>query len=959
MKNLPLTTLLILALASLSLMRASCSADVSPSVWGNCQVIDEGWLYLENNGEKVPKAEESQYQAINLPHTWNAEDTLSTKDYRRDASWYRKHLHFSAKDLTSRHFLRFGAAGQEARVYVNGQLVGEHRGGYAAFTLEITDSLQAGNNRIDVRVSNAENLDLGPYNADFNFYGGLYRSVQLVRAPRTCLSRTTRGGPGIRVWSNRVNEEVADLRATVTIDNSREKARWLRVRAELLDPLGRVVSFVEKASKVTGVVQFEMKLNDVVSPRLWSPENPQLYQLRVQLMEDNIRLDEATISYGFRWCKFTRSGQFFLNGKPYDLHGVNRHQDLEGFGNAVPRSHHERDIQLIKEVGANWLRLAHYQQDDYVLELCDQLGILVWEEIPYVNVLTDTQAFRDNYETMLRELIEQHHNHPSIIMWGVQNEIFLRQEGKLLEEKVALAKHLAAVAKEEDPRRVIVQAGHGTSRYGEMGLPEFTDVMGYNVYYGWYGGKPEDLTENMEKLRLLSPDRPHVISEYGAGSDIRIHAESPRSQDFSEEWQVHYLESYLDQFEEMNICGSLWWNMFDFGSATRGDSISHVNQKGILTFDHQTKKDVWYLMKSRWSKDPVLYLASPHFTNRKGDPKKSYRVLTNFDEVELFHQGKSLGLQKEGFRWEVTLLPGENQLLARGQKAGHRDQHGFVVTYKPTKANAQPKIDLKNYEPRKAEWKLLWADEFTKAGLPDPEIWELEEGYIRNEELQYYTVGRAKNARVEGGNLIIEAHKEHIKNPKFNPDSKRPLVRREFTEFTSASVTTKGKKDLLYGKIEIRAKLPAGRGVWPAAWLLGRKFDGMGWPLCGELDIMEHVGYTPTSVWTAVHTQDYNWTKGTQKKGFVTLPDLQGKFHTYSVHWFSDRIEGFVDGKCHFLFLKEDEADTAAWPFDSPFHMILNLAIGGGLGGKQGVDDSIFPQRLEIDYVRVYQEMNK
>ena len=938
------------------------SATAAPwSVWNDRQTINDEWLYLEDSRSELPADDEAAYVPVQLPHTWNATDTLKTKAYRRDTSWYRKSLSLSSEELKSRHFLRFGAAGQEAKVYVNSQLVGEHRGGYAAFTFEITEQLQPGDNRVDVWVSNAENLDLGPYNADFNFYGGLYRSVELIRTHPICLSRTTRGGPGIRVWSEQISEESADLHATVVVDNSQAKARWLRVRAELLDPSGRVVSFAEKAKDFEGVFQFELPLTDVVRPLLWSPENPHLYQLRVLLMEGNRQIDEAQVMYGFRWCQFTKGGQFLLNGKPYDLHGVNRHQDLEGYGNALHPSHHERDIKLIKEVGANWLRLAHYQQNDYVLELCNRLGLLVWEEIPYVNVLTKTDAYRENYTTMLREMIEQHHNHPSIIMWGVQNEIFLKQEGELYDEKVALAKHLAAVAREEDPRRIIVQAGHGMTRYGDMGLPAVTDVMGYNVYYGWYGGAPEDLTESMEKLRLLAPNTPHVISEYGAGSDIRIHSESPRSQDFSEEWQVHYLESYLDQFDDMNICGTLWWNMFDFGSAKRGDSIPHVNQKGILTFDHETKKDVWYLLKSRWSEEPVLYLVSPRHTKRSGEATKSYRVLTNFDEVELFHQGQSLGKQTQGFRWDVTLVGGDNHLLAKGRKGSHQDQHGFTVHYTLESENVRPPntVDVEGYEPAAVQWKLLWSDEFDYTGLPNPELWQQEEGYIRNNELQYYTKDRAENARVEGGNLIIEARKETIKNAQFNPDSKRQQLRREFTEFTSASVTTKGKKDILYGRIDIRAKLPAGRGVWPAAWLLGQKFEEVLWPMCGEIDIMEHVGFMPTSVWSAVHTEKYNWTKNTQIKGFVTLPNPQDNFHTYSLHWFPDRIECFVDEKCHFLFRKEEDASMESWPFDSPHHLILNFAIGGGLGGKKGVDDSVFPQRYVIDYVRVFEQVGQ
>jgi len=210
--------------------------------------------------------------------------------------------------------------------------------------------------------------------------------------------------------------------------------------------------------------------------------------------------------------------------------------------------------------------------------------------------------------------------------------------------------------------------------------------MGYNVYYGWYNDQPEDLTAKIEKFHLLQPDQPLVISEYGAGSDVHIHTETPAPQDFSEEWHVHFLESYLDQFEHMPICGTLLWNMFDFGAAHRGDSIPHVNQKGLIAFDHETKKDAWYLFKARWSDEPVLYLVSPHFTERTGNPTKTYRVLTNFDEVELFHQGRSLGKQYHGFQWEVTLDPGPNQLEARGRKGAYSDRHGFVVTYTPTDA---------------------------------------------------------------------------------------------------------------------------------------------------------------------------------------------------------------------------------------------------------------------------------
>ena len=954
MSDLPFPFLSALAVVSLAVVATSTSA--SPmAVWSRSESMNNDWLYLADGSDDPPSNSDSGFVSVHLPHTWNASDTLKQKKYRQASSWYRKRLNFSPSDLLERHFLRFGAAGQHARVYLNGELLGEHRGGYSAFTLEMTDLLKVGDNRVDVWVSNAEDLDLGPLNADFNFYGGLYRSVQLVRAPRVCLSRNTRGGPGIRVWSNQVSKEQADLHARVVIDNGRDRLSTLRVNVELLDSHQRVVSKSDTDVVVEGVATVEVKLPPVAYPQLWSPENPHLYQLRTRLFDGGRCLDEATVNYGFRWFKFTNEGKFFLNGEVYKLRGVNRHQDLESFGNAVPMSHHERDIRLIKEVGANWLRLAHYQQDDYVLDLCDQLGLLVWEEIPFVNVLTDTEPFRQNYENMLREMIEQHHNHPSIIMWGVQNEILLKQTGLFHEEKVALTQRLAKVVREEDPHRVVVQAGHGITRYGEIGLPKLTDVVGYNLYYGWYGGEPEDLAKNMKELMQQEPNRPYVISEYGAGSDVRIHSEEMRSQDFSEEWQVHFLESYLDQAETMPICGTLWWNMFDFGSADRGDSIQHVNQKGLVAFDHQTKKDAWYYLKARWSDEPVLYLSSPRFTHRTGKPTKTYRVFSNFDEVELFHQGKSLGKQQEGFRWDLTLQPGENQLLARGRKGEHTDQHGFVVTYSPTHENGTPKLE--NYVPRQAEWELLWSDEFDNAGLPNPEIWQAEEGFIRNNELQYYTSSRAENARVEQGHLIIEAHKETWDNPHFDPEAEFWLNKREAAKYTAASLFTKDEKNILYGRIDVRAKLPTGRGLWPAIWILGLKSADIGWPECGELDIMEHVGFMPDKVWSAIHTDKYNWTRANQRKRIIALPDAQEQFHTYSVHWFADRLECFVDGECHFVYGKEENATTSAWPYDQPFQLKINLAIGGGLGGKKGVDESVFPQKFIIDYVRVYKQI--
>jgi beta-glucanase (GH16 family) len=260
--------------------------------------------------------------------------------------------------------------------------------------------------------------------------------------------------------------------------------------------------------------------------------------------------------------------------------------------------------------------------------------------------------------------------------------------------------------------------------------------------------------------------------------------------------------------------------------------------------------------------------------------------------------------------------------------------------------------------PAGSPWKLVWADEFDKPGLPDPAKWDYETGFIRNNEQQYYTRERRENARVEDGLLVIEARKEQWKNAAYDPNAKaagRGRRSRAFAEYTSASLITRGKASWTYGRIEVRAKLPAGRGTWPAIWMLGTNVRQVGWPTCGEIDIMEFVGYEPGVIHANVHTKKYNHAIGTGKGDKMTIPDASEAFHVYAVEWEPDRMDFFVDGKKYFTFRNEG-AGADAWPFDQDQYLILNLAIGGSWGGQKGIDDSIFPQRYYFDYVRVYQK---
>jgi len=675
---------------SIAVMLFACPANAELSEeafypWKDVRNINTGWDYLQTDDTSLSNPDTDLVRRVDLPHTWNAFDTLDPEiglDYRRDVSWYRKRIRFSSKERDRRLFLRFGAAGQVADVYFNGHLLGSHIGSYTAFTFEITPYIEPGRNLIAVKVNNAPDQMVPPLSGDFNIYGGLYRSVELIAAPTVHLSRKHRGGPGVRIWSPAVSAQRAKVMVSASVDNGEEQPVGLRLVAELRSPDDRVVSTAEKTVRCAGssVEKVDIALPDVTEPRLWTPDTPTLYKLSVRLYRDGRLVDETVVHHGFRWYRFDPNTGFFLNGKPLRLRGVNRHQDFYKLGNALPPEQHIRDIEFMKEMGVNWLRLAHYPQDNFVLELCDRLGLLVWEEIPVVNSITFEEEFYTNCESQLREMIEQHFNHPSVILWGLCNEVMLRQKQDD-PRRNALIERLHRVVHEQDPVRLSVIACHRSEDYARFGLTSIPDVVGYNLYFGWYYEDIPDLTPGLEKLHRLDPDKPLIVSEYGPGSELSRHTVMPGRFDFSQEWQILYHESYLDQFDNMPwLAGTNVWNMFDFGSAKRGDTVPCVNQKGILTFD-RNKKDVFYLYKARWTDEPVVYILSPTWTHRTGAPDKQYRVISNCDQVELFHGRRSLGKQTSGFRWNVTLEEGKNKLVAKGIKGKRKEEHAITVNY--------------------------------------------------------------------------------------------------------------------------------------------------------------------------------------------------------------------------------------------------------------------------------------
>ncbi|UCH65269.1 MAG: DUF4982 domain-containing protein, partial [Ignavibacterium sp.] len=361
------------------------------------------------------------------------------------------------------------------------------------------------------------------------------------------------------------------------------------------------------------------------------------------------------------------------------LHGVNRHQDRYGYGIALPNELHREDFILIKEMGANFVRLAHYQQDPYVLQLCDSLGFLVWEEIPVVSSV-GREKFKENAKNMLYEMITQHFNHPSVILWGLMNETIRSQPNDDLVHNAVLCKELSILARELDPSRLLTQAQ--MKNRGED-LFKYTDVRGWNKYFGWYYGTFHDFGDFLDEQKKMNPDQPYLISEYGAGSKRGYHVENPTFPDFSEEWSLMFHKAHWEQIKQRKwIAGSAVWNMFDFGSDEKAGNIPHINQKGLVSFDRKPK-DVYYFYKSQWTDDPMVYIVSHTWLDRNGarGEKKNIEVFSNCESVELFLNGESLGIKTDDYIWQVPFEEGENYLKAIANKNVNSIADEIIINY--------------------------------------------------------------------------------------------------------------------------------------------------------------------------------------------------------------------------------------------------------------------------------------
>lgn len=616
---------------------------------------------------------------LDLPHTWNAIDGQDGgNDYWRGTCSYEKTFEKPAFDGEKEVvYLQFHGVNASARVLLNGKEVCTHDGGYSTFRKDITGLLEDQNHLI-VYVDNSVNTRVYPQKADFTFYGGIYRDVELLTVSKEHFDLDHFGGQGIRVTPK---VEGKDANILVETWNNAPEAE---VEVILYDAGGKVIA---QGNGTKAALHVE-------NVHLWNGvKDPYLYTVKAVLKINETVVDEITTTCGVRTFAFDPNTGFSLNGKPYPLHGVSRHQDFKGIGNAITREHHEKDMELIREVGANTIRLAHYQHDQYFYDLCDRYGMVVWAEIPYISEhLADGD---ENTISQMKELIVQNYNHPCIVTWGLSNEITIsgrKYKKQMLKNHQALQK----LVKEMDPDRVTTLACYAMCPHWHPSA-HISDIVAWNLYLGWYipGFFLNDWW--IKLWRILYPNRCLGFSEYGAEGMPNLHSGKPKRGDNTEEYQNKYHEFMLKCFERHPyMWGTYVWNMFDFAADARDQGGEPgMNHKGLVTFDRALKKDCFYLYKAYWTEEPFVYLAGRRYEYRT-EKVTEITVYSTCKEVSLYNNGKLVETKKgeKVFKFRMP-MEAENHLEV---KAGNcTDGVTIYKTDKPRPEYKAAKADSSNW----------------------------------------------------------------------------------------------------------------------------------------------------------------------------------------------------------------------------------------------------------------------
>lgn len=605
------------------------------------------------------------WEAVDLPHTWNGIDGQDGgNDYHRGTCWYTKTLSAAELPAADEIWLEFEGANASADVYVNGQLAAHHDGGYSLFRANITPYL-AEDNELVIAVDNSVNDRIYPQFADFTFYGGLYRDVNLIGVPTAHFALAPNGTPGVHV-----TPVVKEQSAEVTVDCALSGLTGgEELVIQLLDGGKAVAEAVIPAAQGKAVLTIEQV-------HLWHGlRDPHLYTCQATLRRGETMLDARSIRFGCRTYRIDPDQGFILNGEPYPLRGVCRHQDRPKIGNALKPEHHREDVDIICEVGANTIRLAHYQHNQVFYDLCDERGLVIWAEIPYIS--KHMSGGRENTLAQMTDLIIQNYNHPCIVVWGLSNEITMQIPDPNDPDMIENHRILNDLVRKLDPTRPTVLAAVSmcpiTADY--LKIP---DAVSYNLYFGWYGGDTSMNGPWMDTFHATNPTIPIGISEYGCEA-LNWHTSTPFCGDYTEEYQAYYHEELIKQlYVRPYIWATHVWNMFDFAADARSEGgCEGMNNKGLVTFDRKYRKDAFYAYKAWLSDDPFVHICGKRYVDRVEDVTR-VTVYSNQPEVELFANGVSLGKQTSDVHFFYFDVPnaGETALTA---KAGACEDTSRIV----------------------------------------------------------------------------------------------------------------------------------------------------------------------------------------------------------------------------------------------------------------------------------------
>lgn len=639
-------------------------------------LLDKGWGYrpVSDTGLK------SSMKQVTVPHTWNANYIPGTRSYNREMMVYRRDLEITPDMKDKRLFLYFEGVNSSATVLVNNKSVGSHKGGYTAFCMEVTDYAKQGTNKLEVWVTNAYNPEILPISGDFNIYGGIHRPCHLLVTEQDCISPLFYASPGVFIHQDKVSEKQAQI-TVETMLSLRGKKQGLKVRTTIEDAKGNIIS----QNIEQNVTNENVKQPFVIEhPVLWNAkQNPHLYKVIVELLDDGKVIDRVEQRTGLRYFSVDADKGFFLNGKYLDLYGFCLHEEVEGKGSALSAEDHERDMELVKESGATSLRLVHYPHSESIYHLSDENGIVLWTEIPMVGPggydfcgFINTDGLKEHARQVLKELVYQKYNHPSICFWGIFNEIRTNYDNA-----EPFARELHELYKEIDPSRLTTLASCDDPKFYQ----NCSDLMAWNKYIGWYGSRnaPETAGNFFDKAKAASNGKPVAISEYGGGANVEHHFSmkendvKPSGQFHPEEGQTYIHEGNWSAFAQRPYMWAKYiWVFADFQSSIRNEGGKPgINDKGLVTYDRKIKKDAFYFYKASWSTEPMIYITSRRFTERP-EANVQVKVYSNLRENTLYVNGKKIGKQKSDplhrVVWQnVTLSKGENRIRVEGKsKAG-------------------------------------------------------------------------------------------------------------------------------------------------------------------------------------------------------------------------------------------------------------------------------------------------